>query len=115
MGVSDFEVETRAHLLRRDAVDGFDLEQAVMPLGFARRAHVADHQVAAAQVVAAQLGLRNVYIFLAHLVIGAQKTDPLAHNLEHAAAHFQPLFFGFRLADADQQIFFFQTSGVWDF
>ena len=83
-----------------------------MPLGFARGAHNPQNQVTVAQVIATELRLRNVNIIVANGVVLAQETDPLRHDLQHAAAHFDAFLFRFKLDDADDQILLFHAFGV---
>ncbi len=110
-----FKVRAAAGFFGVHAVDRLDLQQPVMPLGFARRAHVPDDQVAGAQVVAAQLRLGDIHILFADAVmLRAQEADAFVHDLQDAAAHLDAFLFGFRLADADDQRFFFQPIGVGD-
>jgi len=84
-----------------------------MPLGFTRRADMPDDQVAVAQTVAPNLRLRDIDIIWAGLVMPrAQETDPLAHTLQDAAAHFQALALRLGLLDFQDKILLFQADGI---
>ncbi len=80
-----------------------------MSFRFPGRADVPDHQVARTQVVAAQLCLGDVYILGTDAVIGSQKANPLIHNFENAATHFQAFLLSHGLRDLDDQTFAFEA------
>ncbi len=88
-----------------EAVDGLDLEQAVVLFRVLGRAHLADHQVAGAQAEAADLALRDIDIFGAgQQVVAAQEADIVLDDLQDTAAKDIALLFGDGTQEAHDEV-----------
>ena len=98
-------------------IDGLDFDQREVALAVLGRAHLAGDGVAGAQIELANLRGRDVDIVRARqiVVLGrAQEAEAVRQAFQHAFAEDQPVLFGLRAQDLENQFLLAHAAGAGD-
>ncbi len=101
--------------VRVQSVNGFDSQEPVVLLRILRRSDLTDDHVSSSQSETADLRLRDINIVRpGQIMLGAQESHSLIHDLEYAATQLEALAFGLRLHEAQDEVLLLEAGCALD-
>ena len=97
--------------LRVHPIHRLDAQETIILLRLLRRSHLPHYHIAGAQAKAPNLGLRDINVFRAGLImVTAQIPFTIVHNVQHAATEHQTFALGFGLQQTQDKVLFFEPA-----